>query len=124
MTEPLRGIVVAHGQLATALIGAAEEITGVRGVLSAVSNADCDRALLEARVRRAVGERPTVVFVDLPTGSCFFAVMHGLHDLPHARFVTGVNLTMLVDFVFHRNSTLDEAAARAREVGGRAIAER
>lgn len=124
MTEALQGLVVAHGRLATALIGATEEITGVRGVLTAITNADCDRALLEERVRGPVGDRPTLVFVDLPTGSCFFAVMHGLGSLPNVRLVTGVNLTMLVDFVFHRQSTLDEAAARARDVGGKAIAER
>jgi mannose/fructose-specific phosphotransferase system component IIA len=124
MTEALQGLVVAHGRLATALIGAAEDITGVQGALIAVSNADCDRARLEERVRGAVGDRPTIVFVDLPTGSCFFAVMHGLGTLPNVRLVTGVNLTMLVDFVFHRQSTLEEAAARARDVGGRAIAGR
>jgi mannose/fructose-specific phosphotransferase system component IIA len=50
--------------------------------------------------------------------------MRGLGRLATARVVTGVNLTMLVDFVFHRTLSLDEAAARAREVGGRAIAGR
>ena len=69
-----------------------------------------------------MGDEPTIVFVDLPGGSCFFAAMRGLGQLGNARVVAGVNLTMLVDFVFHRDTGLDEAAARAREVGGRAIA--
>ena len=118
----LRGVVVGHGDLAAAMVHAAEEITGVRGLLLPVSNVDCSRNDLETRVRAAVGSEPTVVFVDLPGGSCFFAAMRSLGQIENARVVAGVNLTMLVDFVFHRDIGLEEAAARAREVGGRAIA--
>lgn len=118
----IRGVVVGHGELAQAMVHAAEEITGVRDRLIPVSNTDCSRQDLEARVRAAVGDAPTIVFVDLPGGSCFFAAMRGLAQLGNARVVAGVNLTMLVDFVFHRDTSLEEAAARAREVGGRAIA--
>lgn len=122
MTAPaLQGVVVGHGDLARAMVHAAEEISGIRGVLIPVSNLDCSRNDLEARVLEAVGKEPTIVFVDLPSGSCFFAAMRGLGRLDHARVVAGVNLTMLVDFVFHRNAGLDDAAARARDVGGRAI---
>lgn len=118
----LRGVVVAHGDLARALVGAAEEITGVKGVLIPVTNVDCSRQDLEARVRAAVGGEPAIVFVDLPSGSCFFATMRGLGRLPEVRVVAGVNLTMLVDFVFHREAPVEQAVARAREVGSRAIA--
>jgi mannose/fructose-specific phosphotransferase system component IIA len=118
----LRGVVVAHGSLAQAMVEAVEQITGVRDALTAVSNTGCDRGVLEQRIRQAVGADPALVFVDLPSGSCFFAVMHGLEHMPEVRMLTGVNLTMLVDFVFHRDDSLDRAAARAREVGGRAIA--
>lgn len=119
---PLKGVVVGHGDLAKAMVHAAEEITGVRGVLLSISNVDCSRNDLEARVQAAVGSDPSIVFVDLPSGSCFFAAMRGLGRLPHVRVIAGVNLTMLVDFVFHREAALDPAATRAREVGGRAIA--
>lgn len=118
----LRGVVVGHGDLARAMVQAAEEITGVRGALAPVTNIDCSRNDLEARVQQAVGTEPAIVFVDLPSGSCFFAAMRGLGRQAHVRVVAGVNLTMLVDFVFHRETDLDLAAARAREVGGRAIA--
>ena len=121
MSEELRGVVVCHGRLAGALVEAAEQISGVTGALSAVSNTGCDRGALEERVAEAVGDGPAVVFVDLASGSCLFAVLHRLKASAVAKTVTGVNLAMLVDFVFHRTLPLDEAAARAAIAGGKAI---
>jgi mannose/fructose-specific phosphotransferase system component IIA len=121
MSEELRGVVVCHGRLAEALIEAADQISGVSGALTAVSNTGCDRGTLEQRVEEAVGTGPAVVFVDLASGSCLFAVLNRLRTNTAAKVVTGVNLAMLVDFVFHRTLPLDEAAARAAIAGGKAI---
>jgi mannose/fructose-specific phosphotransferase system component IIA len=121
MSAPLRGVVVAHGDLAEALVHAVEEITGLQGVLVAVSNRGCDRNALEQRILDAVGGHAGLVFVDLPTGSCFFAAQHGPGRLPDVRVIAGVNLSMLVDFVFHRDAGLAAAEERARAVGGQAI---
>ena len=121
MSEPLTGVVVCHRDLAAALVGAAEEITGVRGALVPVSNSGCDRPLLEDRVLEAVNGRSAVVFVDMPSGSCMLAALHRLRGVEHVRVVTGVNLAMLLDFLFHRELSPADAAARAAEVGGRAI---
>jgi len=121
MSEELHGVVVCHGRLAGALVEAAEQISGVTGALTAVSNTGCDRGALEERVAEAVGDGPAVVFVDLSSGSCLFAVLNRLKANATAKTVTGVNLAMLVDFVFHRSLPLDEAAARAATSGGKAI---
>ena len=121
MSEELHGVVVCHGRLAGALVEAAEQISGVTGALKAVSNTGCDRGELEERVAEAVGAGPAVVFVDLSSGSCLFAVLNRLKASATAKTVTGVNLAMLVDFVFHRTLPLDEAAARAAIAGGKAI---
>ena len=121
MSEPLRGVVVCHGRLAGALVDAAEQISGVTGALLAVSNTGCDRGTLEERVEEAVGDGPAVVFVDLASGSCLFAVLNRLKASAIAKTVTGVNLAMLVDFVFHRTLPLEEAAARAAVAGTKAI---
>jgi mannose/fructose-specific phosphotransferase system component IIA len=121
MSEALRGVVVCHGRLAGALVDAAEQISGVTGALLAVSNTGCDRGTLEERVEAAVGDGPAVVFVDLASGSCLFAVLNRLRANARAKVVTGVNLAMLVDFVFHRSLPLDEAAAKAAIAGGKAI---
>lgn len=121
MSEELRGVVVCHGALADALVEAAESISGVKGALLPVSNSGCDRDALEERVAQAVDGRPAVVFVDLASGSCLFAVLHRLQAKPDVKAVTGVNLAMLVDFVFHRSLSPAEAAARAVAAGNRAI---
>ncbi|MFI5234078.1 MAG: PTS sugar transporter subunit IIA [Gemmatimonadales bacterium] len=121
MSEPLCGVVVAHGSLAEALVRATEAISGVPGVLRAVSNTDCDRGRLETRIAEAIGPGPAVLFVDLPSGSCLFAALHRYHEDPVVKVVTGVNLAMLVDFVFHRELSPAAAAERARDAGTRAI---
>lgn len=117
----LRGVVAAHGGVAEALVRAAESISGVAGALVAVSNADCDRGKLEARIHEAIDGQPSVLFVDLPSGSCMFASLSRFKQEPNVRVVTGVNLAMLVDFVFHRAGTPAEAAERAASAGTKAI---
>jgi mannose/fructose-specific phosphotransferase system component IIA len=121
MSEELRGVVVCHGSLAEALVQAAEQISGLSGALLPVSNTGCDRDTLEQRVMTAVDGRPSVVFVDLASGSCLFAVLKRLRTEPSVKVVTGVNLAMLVDFVFHRTLSPAEAASRAMAAGEKSI---
>jgi mannose/fructose-specific phosphotransferase system component IIA len=117
----LHGVVVAHGELARALVNSVEEISGIRGALVPVSNSGCDRVRLEQLLADAVGDRPAIVFVDMPSGSCLFAAARRLLGHSETRLVTGVNLAMLIDFGFHRDLSLAEAAERAVETGGKAI---
>ncbi|MGH2393641.1 MAG: PTS sugar transporter subunit IIA [Candidatus Limnocylindria bacterium] len=121
MSDALRGVVVCHGGLAKALVEAAESISGVTGVLLPVSNSGCDRDSLETRVSEAVDGRPSVIFVDLASGSCLFAVLKRMRALAGVKVVTGVNLAMLVDFVFHVSLTPEAAAERAIAAGTKAI---
>ena len=121
MSEELRGVVVCHGPMAGALVQAAEQISGVDAALIPVSNTGCDRDTLEQRVLAAVDQHPAVVFVDMASGSCLVAVLKRLRADPAVRVVTGVNLAMLVDFVFHRSLSPEEAASRAVAVGQASI---
>jgi mannose PTS system EIIA component len=124
MSDPVRGVVVGHGGVAAALISAAEEISGVRGALVAVSNSGLDRESLERKVLEAVQHQPAVIFVDLPSGSCLFAAMRQQPARPDLRVVTGVNLVMLLEFLFNRERTPEEIARRAAESGVRGIGAR
>jgi len=122
MSEPLKGVVVSHAGLAQSLVAAAETISGVPGALVPVSNEGCDGGSLKARIGEAIGAGPALVFVDLPGGSCLTGAVRIARDQGHGvAVVTGVNLAMLLDFVFHRDLTPAEAAERARDAGGRAI---
>lgn len=121
MSSPLRGVIVSHAAVAQALITAVANITGVTDALVPVSNDGCDREALFASLAAAVGEAPAVLFVDLPGGSCLTGAAsyaRGRHDLS---VVTGVNLAMLLDFVFHRDLSAGAAAERAVAAGTKAI---
>lgn len=117
----LAGVVVGHANLAAALIGAVEQIAGAEHGLVAVSNTDCDRGTLEGRILAAVADRPAVIFIDMPSGSCLFAAMRRLAEMPGVRIVTGVNLAMLLEFVFHRDEGVDEVATTVADAGARAV---
>jgi mannose/fructose-specific phosphotransferase system component IIA len=62
-----------------------------------------------------------VVFVDLPSGSCLLASARYLRTNPGVALVAGVNLPMLVDFVYHRDAPPAAAAERAVATGGRSL---
>lgn len=121
MSESLRGVIVSHAALGDALVRAVALITGLSESLVAVSNDGCDPETLSDRLAAAVGDGPAVLFVDLPGGSCLTQTMRLAAGRPDLAIVTGVNLAMLLEFVFHRDLPPAEAARRAAEAGGRAI---
>ena len=121
MSEPLVGIVLAHAEVANALVAAVQSIAGDQHGLVAVSNTGCDRAALTARLDGAIGGRPTVVFADMPGGSCAFSAASYARGHSNVAVVTGVNLAMLLDFAFHRDLAPAASAARAAQTGRGAI---
>lgn len=121
MSSELRGIVVCHGEMARTMIDTVERISGLEGALVAVSNTDCDRHLLEDRIAEAVDGHAGVLFTDMSTGSCMIAALTRARENNNLRVVTGVNLAMLLDFVFHREMSPEEAAERAVMAGTKAI---
>jgi len=122
MNEKLNGVIVAHTELAQALLAAVSAIAGDETGLVAVSNRGSDRAALLKRIEEAVGGRPTLVFTDMPGGSCAHTAAYLARGRPDLRVVTGVNLAMLLDFVFHRELPLEEAAERAVQTGRAGVA--
>jgi len=117
----LRGIIVSHAAVAQALVAAVRVITGIEDALTPVSNEGCGTEALAERLRAAVGDGPAVLFVDLPGGSCMTSSTRYAKQHADIAVVTGVNLAMLLDFVFHREVTPAEAARRAVDAGAKAI---
>ncbi len=114
MSDEVRGILVGHGKLAEGMLDAVAGITGSREGLIPVDNEDLTPEALEAHLDSLVGEDPSVVFVDLPSGSCAFAARRLKRHHPRMAVVCGVNLPLLLDFVFHRTSPLEEIVERLR----------
>ena len=121
MSEPLIGVVVAHTEVAEALVGAVRAIAGDDAGLVAVSNRGCDRVSLLKRIDEAVAGRPALLFTDMAGGSCGQTAAMLARARPDLKVVTGVNLGMLVDFAFHRDVKLEAAAERAVQTGRAAV---
>ena len=117
----LRGVVISHAAVAESLVTAVRTITGIVDALVPVSNDGCDPPALRARIEAAVAGAPAVLFVDLPGGSCLTTALRLAHGRPDLPVVAGVNLAMLLEFVFRRDLPPVEAARRAADAGGRAI---
>ena len=117
MSEPAHGIVVAHGDMAAGLVRAVERITGVKDALVAVSNQGLGAEELRAVLGEACRGGRAVVFADLAGGSCGMAGLGLGASAKDVAVVTGVNLPMLVDFVFHRDMQVAEIAQRLAEKG-------
>jgi mannose/fructose-specific phosphotransferase system component IIA len=113
----VRGAVVAHGNLARCLVETVESISGAEGALRPISNEGCSPELLMVRIRNAIGAEPALVFVDLASGSCSHAARLVAREGSGIPVVSGVNLPMLLDFVFHRDMELSELSRRAVEKG-------
>lgn len=112
--DEIRGILVGHGRLAEGLLDAVEEIAGHRGAIVAVNNEGLTPEALEARLAELCRQGPSIVFVDLPSGSCAFAARRLQHRHDRIAVVCGVNLPLLLDFVFHRELSLTELVERLR----------
>lgn len=121
-TEPVRGIVVAHAELAQGLIAAVERIAGVdEGALVALSNEGLGPQGIRDRLAELVGDRPAIIFTDLREGSCGMAARQLCLDRAGSVLVTGANLPLLLDFVMQRHLPLDELVERLVERGRRSI---
>ena len=122
MSERLTGIVLAHEAVAQALVQAVQAIAGSEHGLVPVSNSGCDRTMLTQRLDEAIAGRASVVFADMPGGSCAFSAAAYARGKAEVRVVTGVNLAMLLDFAFHRDQEPAAAAQRAVDTGKGSIA--
>ena len=105
----VRGIVIAHGDMAAGLIDAVQHIAGVTGdFLLPLSNRGLGPDALAQEVRQLTSDQPTIVFTDLQSGSCGFAARRCVQEIPQLVVISGVNLPILLEFVMRRQLPLDQ----------------
>jgi mannose/fructose-specific phosphotransferase system component IIA len=111
--ELVRGVLLSHGKLAEGLVDAVRRITDLdEDVLVAMNNEGQNPQGLAEQVDLLVGSAPIVVFTDLGTGSCALTAQLTCRDQDRRAMVFGMNLPMLLEFVFHRELSLSELVPR------------
>src|SRR5262245_34207500 len=122
MSNPsVRGIVLAHGSMAAGLVDAVRQITGLdEAALVPISNRGLSPEAIAAEVR-ARAQGATIVFTDLQSGSCGFAVRRHCLDIPDLVVISGVNLPSLLEFAMFRDLPLAELVPRVLNKGRSAI---
>ena len=116
--EPVLGILLSHGRLAEGMVDAVQRIAGLEeGVLVAMSNDGKSPQGLADQVDALVGSASVVIFTDLGTGSCALTAHLTCRNHGRRTVVFGMNLPMLLDFVFHRDLPLAQLVPRLLEKG-------
>jgi len=111
--ELVRGVLLSHGKLAEGMVDAVRRITDLDdGVLVAMSNEGQNPQGLAEQVDVLVGSAPVVVFTDLGTGSCALTAQLTCRNSGRRAVVFGMNLPMLLEFVFHRELALSQLVPR------------
>ncbi len=116
--ELVRGVLLSHGKLAEGMVDAVRKITDLgEGVLVPMSNEGQNPQGLAEQVDALAGSAPLVVFTDLGSGSCALTAQLSCRDNGQRAVVFGMNLPMLLEFVFHRELSLSELVPRLLKKG-------
>ncbi len=114
----VKAIVAGHGSFATGVISAVEAITGRGDRFIAISNAGLCLDDIQRTLTMALDDtRARVIFTDLPAGSCTMAVRRLVRNRPGVVLITGINLSLLLDFAMQDDSDPVAAAHAALERG-------
>ena len=114
----VRGIVLAHGLLAKGLVDAVRKISGAdEGLIIPVSNEGKSPQTLQEELGKLLEGGPVIVFTDLPSGSCALVARTCCRGDAGQVVVSGVNLPILLDFVFNHHLPLRELVPRLLSKG-------
>lgn len=111
MTERC-GAIVAHGGLAEGFLSALTRVAGPQENLWALSNEALSGEALLERLEELLDERAegreVLLFTDLDAGSCGLACRRLLADGRIRAVFFGVNLPLLIEFVFLQDEPLEK----------------
>jgi mannose/fructose-specific phosphotransferase system component IIA len=106
----VRGIIIAHADLAQALITTVESITGPQDDLLALSNISLSREEMDHLIRHYLEDgQSTIFFTDFSAGSTYAVARIAINSYCRpgrviCDAISGVNLPMLLSFVTKRNN--------------------
>lgn len=119
---PPQGVIVAHGTMAAGLVDAVRKIAGhAADALIPLTNEDRTPQDLRKELEAIADNGPVVVFADLQSGSCGMAAFSSCRGGKERAVICGVNLPVLLDFVFHRDLPLDDLIPRLVSKGREGI---
>ncbi len=98
-SEGRRAIVAGHGTFAAGIVSAVEQIAGRADRFVALSNAGLESGAIESLLREAIATHgATLIFTDLPAGSCTIAARRIQRDQPDLVLVTGAALPTILSY--------------------------
>lgn len=98
-SEVRRAIVAGHGTFAEGIVSAVEQIAGRADCFVALSNAGLEPGAIESLLREAIAKYgATLIFTDLPAGSCTIAARRIQRDRPDLVLVTGAALPTILSY--------------------------
>jgi mannose/fructose/sorbose-specific phosphotransferase system IIA component len=102
----VHAIVVSHGEFARAIVSTVEGIVGKQDNVDVVTNRGVSCEQLSKRIAALISDHSrdnTIIFLDLPGGSCTISCYQLLKDMPDLNIISGVNLPMLIEFFMLRD---------------------
>lgn len=118
-------MVVAHGRLAEGLLSGLSRVAGEQDSLWPLSNEGLTGADLEARIAALLEDRcagrDAYLLSDMEGGSCGQACRRLLAKGAVKAVLYGVNLPLLVEFVFLQDEPFERFITAAVEKGRRAL---
>lgn len=119
----VRAIVAGHGDFATGMISAVDQITGRGNVFASMTNRDLSMDDITKHLESLLDQTgAAVVFTDLPAGSATVAARRVQRTRQDLVVVTAISLPVLLDFVFQGDVNAADAARHAVEKGHGALA--
>ena len=97
----VKGIIVGHGAFGEAMLKSAEQIVGKQQLMDVISNQGLSADMLIEKIKKAIGPdkvQDSMVFVDLPGGSCTIGCYNLLKNMNDLNIICGVNLPILLEF--------------------------
>ena len=111
-----RAIVAGHADFGAGMLSAVKQITGREDVFLPLTNRALSATGVEAAMAALLATSgATVIFTDLPAGSCTMAARRLQRARPELTVVTGTNLAVLLDFLFADTMLPNAAAQMAAE---------